>query len=160
MRPVLFYFGSSPAAMLLVLWPACSAAQECQNRSAPVAFRNAQNYPIRTISVADLQAKVHGKPVKIVSLGPDRCPRRVVLLMDTSGSMHGIDKDSNLWSLELQFARHYLLREIEIPGRLADVWHAGERHREFLAGERGGRKAAQPACSRPAVSQDCSKSKD
>ena len=112
-----FHFVFSAAGSLgtlaLALLPIRLAAQECQSRSVPVAFRDAHSRPIRTILVRDLEAKVRGKPVKIISLEPDRRPRRVVLLMDTSGSMHGMDKDSNLWSLELEFAQHFAATQKE-----------------------------------------------
>ena len=49
-------------------------------RKVPVSFRDAQNLPLQNISVTDLEAKLHGKPVKILSLAPDPRPHRIVLL--------------------------------------------------------------------------------
>jgi hypothetical protein len=79
------------------------AAQEfsCQHRTVPVSFRDAQNLPILDVTIADLKAKAHGKPLKILSLAPDVRPHRLVLILDTSASI------TPLWNLELSLARHF-----------------------------------------------------
>jgi hypothetical protein len=85
------------------------AAQEptCLNRTLPVSFRDAQNLPITDIAAADLEAKVHGKRVKILSLEPDRRSHRIVLILDISGSIRGFGGDSSLWGLEMALASHF-----------------------------------------------------
>jgi len=72
-----------------------------------VYFRDAQNLPLQNVSIADLEAHFHGKPVKIVSLTPDMRPRRLVLVLDTSGSMGSESGKPALWNLELSLARHF-----------------------------------------------------
>lgn len=72
-----------------------------------MSFRDAQNLPLQNISANDLEAKLHGKQVKIVSLTPDARPHRLVVLMDASGSMAAGLNDRPLWNLELSLARHF-----------------------------------------------------
>lgn len=83
-----------------------SQEQPCTIRKLTVSFRDAQNLPLQNISVSDLEAKVHGKPVKILSIAPDPRPHRLVLIMDASGSMGSSQGDTPLWILELSLARH------------------------------------------------------
>ena len=96
---LLFLASCAPAA----------AAQEfsCQHRTVPVSFRDAQNLPILDVTIADLEAKAHGKPLKILSLGPDLRAHRLVLILDTSGSMNSTAAEAPLWKLELALARHF-----------------------------------------------------
>lgn len=86
-----------------------AAAQEfsCEHRTVPVSFRDAQNLPILGVTIADLEAKAHGKPLKILSLAPDVRPHRLVLILDTSGSIAGLTTDASLWNLEFSLARHF-----------------------------------------------------
>ena len=86
-----------------------AGAQEapCERRSIPVALRDNQNLPFQDISVAELEAKVRGKPVKILSFAPDPRPHRLVLLLDTSGSMGSTAGESPLFALGLALARHF-----------------------------------------------------
>jgi hypothetical protein len=79
----------------------------CLRRKLPVSFRDAQNVPLQNISVADLEAKIKGKPVKFLSLAPDPRPHRIVLALDQSGSMGSIEGESPLWKLELSLAGHF-----------------------------------------------------
>ena len=107
-------FGHSRAFFFnLVLLMVCSravGAQEpppCTIRKLSVSFRDGQNLPLQNISVSDLEGKVHGKPVKILSLAPDQRPHRLVLMLDTSGSIGASAMDAPLWDLELFLARHF-----------------------------------------------------
>jgi hypothetical protein len=85
-----------------------SQEQPCTNRKLPVSFRNAQNLPLQNVSVNDLEAKAHGKPIKVLSITPDPRPHRLVLIMDASGSMAAsIRGETPLWKLELSLARHF-----------------------------------------------------
>lgn len=86
--------------------PASSQELPCTTRRLPVSFRDAQNLPLVNVSIGGLEAKVQGKPVRIVSLAPDPRPHRLVLILDTSGSMGNIEGES-LWNLELSLARHF-----------------------------------------------------
>jgi Mg-chelatase subunit ChlD len=81
--------------------------QACQRRILPIAFRDSQNLPIQNISPADLDAKVHGKPVKILSLLADMRPHRLVLILDASGSMGAAERGAPRWKLAVTLARHF-----------------------------------------------------
>jgi Mg-chelatase subunit ChlD len=85
------------------------AAQDssCLRRKLPIALRDEQNFPIQNVSVADLQARVHGEPVKILSLAPDPRPHRLVLILDASGSMGSTQGEPPLFALEYALARHF-----------------------------------------------------
>jgi von Willebrand factor type A domain len=96
---------------VLFLWSCGALSQEspCTSRTLPVSFRDWQSLPIHAISAYDLQARVRGEPIKILSLTPDTRPHRIVLLLDTSGSM-GIPSGSAStppWILELSLAHHF-----------------------------------------------------
>jgi len=73
----------------------------------PVALRDQQNLPIQNVSVADLAAKVRGKPIKILSLAPDTRPHRLVLILDASGSMGSKADEPPVFALEFALARHF-----------------------------------------------------
>ena len=94
--------------MVLALCARAAGAQElsCQHRVLPIALRDEQNLPIQNVSATELEAKVHGKPVKILSLARDPRPHRIVLIMDTSGSMGSISGESSPVALEIALARH------------------------------------------------------
>ena len=95
--------------LILALCTTSLAAQDpsCLRRTLPVALRDEQNLSIQNVSVADLQAKVHGKPVKILSISPDTRPHRLVLILDTSGSMASMEGEPSLFSLEFALASHF-----------------------------------------------------
>lgn len=94
---------------ILALCTTAIATQDssCLRRTLPVALRDEQNLPIQNVSVTDLQAKVHGKPVKILSISPDTRPHRLVLILDTSGSMASMEGEPPLFSLEFALASHF-----------------------------------------------------
>lgn len=91
------------------------AAQDasCQHRSLPVSFRDAQNLPIQEITPSDLEGRIHGNPVKILSLVPDPRPLRIVLILDTSGSTGSAQGESELWPLELSLAVDFFVANQE-----------------------------------------------
>src|ERR1700719_2765043 len=95
--------------LVLTLCARTIAAQDssCLRRALPVALRDEQNLPIQNISVADLEARVHGQPIKILSLAPDPRPHRLVLILDASGSMRGTAGEPPLFALEFALARHF-----------------------------------------------------
>jgi Mg-chelatase subunit ChlD len=92
---------------VICLRPAGAQELDCQRRALPVALRDAQNLLIQSVSVADFEGKVHGKPVKILSLAPDPRPHRLVLILDTSGSMGSMEGEPPLFALESVLARHF-----------------------------------------------------
>ena len=87
--------------------PARSQEHPCTTRQVAVSFRDEHNLPLQGISTADLEAKVHGKPIKIVSVIADSRPHRLVLVLDTSGSMGSIEGEPPLWALGMSLARHF-----------------------------------------------------
>ncbi len=106
----LSYVGRCIVSLLaLALCTPAAGPQEvtCLRRGLPVALRDKQNLPIENISVADLEAKVHGKPIKILSLAPDPRPHRLVLILDASGSMGSTAGEPALFALEFALAWHF-----------------------------------------------------
>jgi Mg-chelatase subunit ChlD len=95
--------------LILALCAGIVRAQDlsCERRVVPVALRDNENLPIANVQVADLEAKVHGKRIKILSLAPDRRPRRVVLILDASGSMGSTASETPLFALEFALAAHF-----------------------------------------------------
>ena len=95
--------------LILTLCTTAIEAQDssCLRRALPVALRDEQNLPIQNISVADLEARVHGQPIKILSLAPDPRPHRLVLILDASGSMRRTAGEPPLFALEFALARHF-----------------------------------------------------
>ena len=98
------------ALSLAISFSALAQEKACQHRILPVALRDSQNLPVPNISPADLDAKVHGKSVKILSLAPDSRPHRLVLILDASGSMGSIDGEPPRWKLAFVLARHFFER--------------------------------------------------
>ena len=98
---------ASLAIFLLFGKPAFSQEPDCLVRKVPVSFRDAQNLPIQNLSVGDLEAKSHGKPVEILSLAPDSRPHRTVLILDTSASIGRSAGEPAVWNLELSLARNF-----------------------------------------------------
>ena len=94
-------------ALLFFVRGARGQQADCQRRALPVALRDKLNLPIQDISASDFEAKVRGESVKILSLAPDPRPHRLVLILDTSGSMRGTDSDNPLIALEFALARHF-----------------------------------------------------
>lgn len=92
-----------------------------------MSFRDSQNLPLQNVSITDLEAKLHGKPIKIVSLAPDPRPRRLVLILDTSGSMGSIEGEPALWNLELSLAWHFFEANRERAG-IAMLFFGDEVH--------------------------------
>jgi len=95
--------------LILTLCTTAIAAQDssCLRRALPVALRDKQNIPIQNVSIVDLDAKVHGKPIKILSLASDPRPHRLVLILDASGSMGNTAGEPPLFALEVALARHF-----------------------------------------------------
>ena len=95
--------------LILTLCARTIAAQDpsCLRRVVPVALRDEQNLPIQNVSISDLEARVHGEPVKILALAPDPRPHRLVLILDASGSMGSTAGEPPLFALEVVLARHF-----------------------------------------------------
>jgi Mg-chelatase subunit ChlD len=95
------------ALSLVASFSALAQEQSCQRRTLPLALRDKENLPIQDVSPADFSAKLHGKPVKILSLAPDSRPHRLVLILDASGSMGSSAGEPPRWKLAFALARHF-----------------------------------------------------
>jgi hypothetical protein len=94
------------ASLVFCIHPLDAQEQPCTTRKLPVSFHDAQNLPLQNFSVSDVEGKIHGKPVKIVSLEADPRPHRVVLILDSSGSMSSVEDELPLWNLGVSLARN------------------------------------------------------
>lgn len=63
--------------------PACDS----RRRVLPVNVLDREGNQVWGLTAADFRAEFRGQPVQIVSVGKDSGPRRVVILLDASGSM-------------------------------------------------------------------------
>lgn len=62
-------------------------AAETERCTIPVTVADMEGKLVEGLKAENFRATVHGSPVKIVSATRDRSPKRIVLLIDTSGSM-------------------------------------------------------------------------
>lgn len=90
--------------VLLLFCPQPASAQEgdCHHRILPLTVLDSRGRLVQGLTAADFQAKFHGKPVQIISIQPDKRPRRIVILLDASGSMRDV------WSSARSIAGHIL----------------------------------------------------
>jgi len=78
-----------------------NAAPSC---FVPFVLRNAQGELIHNIAAADLSLKVGGNAAAISQVFRERRPRRIVMVLDASGSMSGLD-NSLTWRRALASAK-------------------------------------------------------
>jgi hypothetical protein len=77
----------------------------CLHRVLPVNVVDDKGLIIRDLTASDFKASFHGKPVKIVSVKPNRAAPRVMIVLDASGSM--MESNTN-WAYNLKTARSLL----------------------------------------------------
>ena len=84
----------------------------CVHRAVFVSVVDKNGALVEGLAAADFHAEFHGKPVKILSVTPDDRPRRIVILLDASGSMFGANgmKWWLAWASALQMAQSNLPR--------------------------------------------------
>lgn len=84
-----------------------SLAQQtpCLQRTLPVTVHDSHGFRMQGLTTADFQAKYRGQPVKILSIRHDNRPHRVVILLDTSGSMRG-EVAGREWKMASRVAAH------------------------------------------------------
>lgn len=85
-----------------------SSPDPCLRRTIPVTFiKNVQNPP--PVRLQDLQVAVKGDQASIISLVQEKLTPRVILLVDTSGSMgpadRGSPKEGYFWRISMQAAK-------------------------------------------------------
>jgi hypothetical protein len=99
------------ASLLLSLYSASLAsaqANSCSHRVLSVYVGDLQGSPITGLVPADFEAKVHGNPVKILSVAPDTRPHRLVLIVDVSHSMDSMGLgEPPRWRWEFALAQHF-----------------------------------------------------
>jgi hypothetical protein len=91
--------------VLVSALPTPAQNKSCLRRIVPVTVMDSAGRPILGFAPADFQAKFRGKPVKILSIIPDDRPRRIVILLDTSGSMSG-EPRGRKWEIARAIAVH------------------------------------------------------
>jgi VWA domain-containing protein len=62
-------------------------ADSCLNRSVVVSVTDKKGNPVLNLQAANFRGQAGGEEITIVSAEPAPAPRRIVILMDTSGSM-------------------------------------------------------------------------
>src|SRR5947209_16303018 len=79
-------------------------AQEtpCLRRTVMASVLTLAGQPVASVPTSSFKGEFRGKPVRILSATRDLGPRRIVVLLDASGSMAGLTKGK--WDLVLRAA--------------------------------------------------------
>jgi len=93
--------------ILGLVWCVPLAAQDasCLHRTLPLDIIDSKRRLIRLNDPSYLKGKFSGKPVKILSVKPDDRPHRIVILLDSSGSMLG-ELNARKWQMASFAAAH------------------------------------------------------
>src|ERR1035437_644108 len=73
----------------LSVTPLTAQQDPCLVRTIPLGILDKSRTPASAVVPGMLSGKLHGKPVEILSIRRDQGPRRMVILLDASGSMFG-----------------------------------------------------------------------
>jgi hypothetical protein len=92
-------------SMLLGARGVLAQADSCLRRSVPVNILNDQGQIVTGLTENNLIGSIHHQPVKILSVTQDDSPRRVVIVLDASGSMTG---ERSTWHLYLAVAHNLI----------------------------------------------------
>lgn len=94
----------SPFLAFASLLATLALAQDpsCLHRQVPVNLVDPLGYPQRGIETAALHGDFRGKSIGIIRVTRDARPRRIIILLDTSGSM--LETENSKWMLALQVA--------------------------------------------------------
>jgi hypothetical protein len=68
-------------------WNASAQTDTCSNYLVPLVVRNVQGERIRNLSANDLEVKLNGNILPVENIQRESRPRRIVILIDASGSM-------------------------------------------------------------------------
>jgi von Willebrand factor type A domain len=90
------------AAVLIAAGQLLAQSESCVRRSIPVNVMTDRGQMVTGLTEKNFSASMHHQPVKILSVAPDEAPRRVVIVLDASGSMIG---ELPFWQLYLEVAR-------------------------------------------------------
>jgi len=93
--------------LYLLLASLCPAnAQGPETRIVPVTIVTADGKPLTDLQLRNI--RIHGRKVQLKSFRLDTGPRRIVLLLDTSGSMAISNGKVTLWQAAVHTARLFL----------------------------------------------------
>jgi hypothetical protein len=116
-------------SVLVSALPTPAQNESCLRRIVPVTVMDSAGRPILGFAPADFQSKFRGKPIKILSIIPDDRPRRVVILLDTSGSMSG-EPRGHKWEIARAIATH--LVDAHLPSTsLALLFFSDQVHEQI-----------------------------
>lgn len=87
--------------LTLLLSPFPDGAQELQDhtRLIPVNVLDSHGNAVRDLTKGNFRARINGKPALVLSAEYSLAPRRIVVLLDTSGSMAGRNRDNTKWQI-------------------------------------------------------------
>lgn len=71
----------------------------CLNRTIAANVQTEELRFVKGLTSPNFRGKIHGKPVQIVSVSYDTAPRRIVILLDASGSMF------EYWPIEIMVSK-------------------------------------------------------
>jgi hypothetical protein len=74
--------------------PLAAQDVDCLHRTLPLNIIDSRRRLVRLSDPSELEGKLGGQPVKILAVKPDERPHRMVILLDTSGSMLGQSEGS------------------------------------------------------------------
>jgi len=94
--------------LLLVTNRAMAQDPDCLHPTVALSVIDSKANLVRDLTAADFEARVKGRPVRVVSVTPDNRSHRVVLVMDMTGAMSsfGVGEPAR-WGWELGMARHF-----------------------------------------------------
>jgi len=89
-------------AMLFVTGSLLAQTDPCLRRIVPINVMDDRGQLVTGLTENNFMGSIHHQPVRIVSLRPDGTARRVVIVLDASGSM---TDEKRIWHLYLAVAR-------------------------------------------------------
>jgi hypothetical protein len=92
-------------AMLFLTGSVLAQTDPCIRRRVPVNVVNGRGRPVTGLTENNFTGSIHHQPVKIVSVTPDGTARRVVIVLDASGSMIS---DRYAWHLYVAAGRNLI----------------------------------------------------
>jgi hypothetical protein len=100
------------ALSALAAGPVLLSAQEnpCQRRTLPVSVVDKNGNLVEGLTAADFRGEFRGKPVQILSVEPDQRHRRLVILVDASGSVISAPTWPMVCNISADAYRHFLDR--------------------------------------------------
>jgi hypothetical protein len=87
--------------------PTKAPEADCVHPTVAVSVIDVHGTLVPDPTATDFEARVQGKPVKIISVIPDNRPHRIVLIVDTSGSVTGRIGEPPRWVWQMGMALHF-----------------------------------------------------